>query len=57
MAFFFLTLHVRKTEKDKTGKGSGETGSGSGETGKGRATQASLKDHKGAGIELFKNVW
>ena len=38
------------------GNGSGETGNGSSETGKGRATQTSLKGHKGAGIVLFKIV-
>ena len=42
--------------KQRNGEGKSNTGKGSGETGSGRATQTSLKDHRGAGIALFKIV-
>ena len=42
--------------KQRNGEGKSNTGKGSGETGSGRATQTSLKGHKGAGIALFKIV-
>ena len=50
MAFFILSLHVRKTGSSETGKGSGKTSSGVSQ----RVRNSVVWGH---GIELFQNVW
>ena len=50
----FLTLHVRKTGRDETRKGSGETRKGSGETGKGSGETGSWKCYRVTGKQVRK---